>query len=104
MFKTKLIITVLIVVFSFSGLAHAKKDKQKKLPPGLQKKAAQGKALPPGWQKKVTVGETLDRDVYKEGNVVASDKDKGLVTIRVEGKLIRVIENTREIVEILDSL
>jgi len=39
--------------------------KQKRLPPGLQKKLARGGALPPGWQKKYAVGQVLPVDVYR---------------------------------------
>ena len=102
--KVKVIITIAIVSLCLGGLAYAKNDKEEKLPPGLQKKVESGKSLPPGWQKKLAVGETLDDEVYKQGKVVVKDSDKGLVTINVEGKLIRVIENTREIVEILEGL
>jgi len=98
------IITIVVFSLCLGGLAYAKNDKEKKLPPGLQKKVQSGKSLPPGWQKKLAVGDILDEKVYKQGKVVMSDSDKGLVTISVEGKLIRVIENTREIVEILKRL
>ena len=43
---------------------QAKPDKNKGLPPGLQKKAAKGKTLPPGWQKKLAVGYRMDKAVY----------------------------------------
>ena len=82
---------------------EAKKE-HKDLPPGLQKRVESGKPLPPGWQRKLAVGDILSDDVYRRGRVVKRERDEGLVTITVEGKLIRLIENTREIVEILDSL
>lgn len=102
--KVKSIITIVGLSLSLGGLAYAKNDKEKKLPPGLQKKVESGKSLPPGWQKKLAVGETLGEEVYEQGKIVTSNSDKGLITISVEGKLIKVIENTREIVEILDGL
>jgi len=94
------------IALSCSGLAHAKNDKEKNknLPYGLQKKVQSGKSLPPGWQKKLSVGNKLDDDVYEQGKIVVKDSDKGLITVTVEGKLIKVIENTREIVEILDGV
>ncbi|WP_317932897.1 hypothetical protein [Halioxenophilus sp. WMMB6] len=73
------------------------------LPPGLAKKAAAGQPLPPGWQKKLVVGHRLDRDIYRHGDVIVAD-DRGLVTVRIEGKLVRLVENTLEIVDILDTL
>ena len=81
--------------------AQAKKEHDQ-LPPGLQKKAAKGQQLPPGWQKKLAVGTTLDTQVYHASQVVMPVDDQGLLTIRVEGKLIRLFEATREIVEILE--
>ena len=99
----KIIITSLILTLAFGGLAQAKNDHEKKSPPGLEKKAHSGKKLPPGWQKKVKVGEPLDKTVYEEAKVVSRD-DKGTETLQVEDKLIKVIKNTREIVEVLNSL
>jgi len=71
------------------------------LPPGLQKKVARGEPLPPGWQKKLKVGEPLSREVYSHREVVVPIDDEGLVTVRIEGKLIRLIDATREVVELL---
>lgn len=70
------------------------------LPPGLEKKVERGGELPPGWQKKVRVGEPLDRDIYEAGVVVADGER--LLTVRIEGKLVRLVEETREVVEVLD--
>lgn len=56
--------------------------------------------MPTGWQKKVTVGEILDKTTYNTGKVVYRD-DSGHVTISAEGQIIKVIENTREIIKIL---
>ena len=80
---------------------QAKPDKSKKLPPGLQKKVASGQALPPGWQKKLAVGQRMDKAVYDHGQVVVPLDKKGILTMRVEGKLVRLVNATREIVEIL---
>ncbi len=101
--QVKTIATIIMFSLFISGPVYAKKDKEKKLPPGLQKKVQSGKSLPPGWQKKLVVGEILDDEVYEQGKVVVTDPNQGLVTISIDGKLIRVIENTREIVKILDS-
>lgn len=100
----KSIITILIISLSFGGIAYAKNDKEKSLPPGLQKKVQSGKELPPGWQKKLAVGETLDKDVYEHGTVVSTNSDKGLITVSVEGKLIELIEKTREIIDIAEGI
>ena len=84
-----------------SANVQAKPDKSKGLPPGLQKKAARGQALPPGWQKKLAVGQRMDRAVYDHGQIVVPVDKKGILTLRVEGKLVRLMSATREIVEIL---
>jgi len=39
--------------------------------------------------------------VYQHGQIVVPVDSRGLVTIRVEGKLIRLYQASREIVEIL---
>ena len=72
------------------------------LPYGLQKKLQKGQSLPPGWQKKVYVGSVLDARIYSHGEIVVPLDRHGLVTIRVEGKLIRLYQASREIAEILN--
>ncbi|MEJ2140916.1 MAG: hypothetical protein P8Y24_00930 [Gammaproteobacteria bacterium] len=96
-----------LFVLLFTSLAlvsvnvQARPDKAKGLPPGLQKKAARGQALPPGWQKKLAVGHVMDKAVYDYGEVVVPVDKKGILTLRVEGKLVRLLSATHEIVEIL---
>ena len=102
--KIKKICLFIAMTIIFSGTAFAKNDKEKSLPPGLQKKADRGKSLPPGWQKKLAVGEILDKQVYEHGDVIHKDIENGLLTIKVEGKIVKLINNTREIIEILDGL
>ncbi|NMP16595.1 hypothetical protein [Thalassotalea sp. Y01] len=98
----KLLVTAAVLAVSVSDVVNAKNDKHKDLPPGLKKKAERGQALPPGWQKKLEVGQVVDEVVYNQGKVVARE-DNGVITISVEGEVFKVIENTREIVEILSS-
>jgi hypothetical protein len=88
--------------------AHAAK-KKKKLPPGLQKKLARGGQLPPGWQKKVERGEVLDANVYAHATPVPVDlvrrlppQPEGTIIVTVEGKLVRLIEATRTILDVFD--
>ena len=71
------------------------------LPPGLEKKVHNGGSLPPGWQKRVNVGQRLDRDFYDHHEIVVPVDENGLLTVRIGGKLIRLIEATREVVEVL---
>lgn len=94
---------------------HHKADKHhdgkhKPLPPGLQKKVARGGELPPGWQKKLARGEVLPTSVYAAGQPIsATDRQRwqlpadpaGTVTIDVDGEVVRVVQNTREIIDIL---
>jgi hypothetical protein len=101
-------INAIIILLLFLGLAvtpaFAKNDKSKgkSLPPGLQKKVAKGEQLPPGWQKKLIKGEIMEYDVYRRSSIVVPLDPHGLVTVRIEGKLIRLYKATREIVEILN--
>ena len=97
-------IMMLLVCALSVGVAFADSGKEKKLPPGLQKKVESGKSLPPGWQKKLEVGAVLDDEVYQQGKVVDRDGKRGEVTIEAEGKRVKVVERTREIVEILEKL
>lgn len=96
----KVAVALAVLMMGISGLAQAKPEKDKPLPPGLQKKVDRGGALPPGWQKKLAVGEVIDDDIYRQGRVISSD-GRGAVTVDVDGEVFRVMENTREIIEIL---
>ncbi len=87
-----------------------KDGKQKPLPPGLQKKAARGKELPPGWQTKIARGEVMPETIYAAGRPLTAETRKqwrlpadprGTVTIDVDGEIVRVVQATREIVDIL---
>ena len=71
------------------------------LPPGIEKRLQQGKPLPPGWAKKMNEGDVLDERIYSRGTVVGPVGEDGAVTLEVEGETMRIIETTREIVEIL---
>ncbi|MDH5355166.1 MAG: hypothetical protein OEY09_12055 [Gammaproteobacteria bacterium] len=83
-------------------LAGNHSNKHKKLPYGLQLKLNQGKPLPPGWERKLSPGTVLNKEFYNHGEVVVPVDKDGLLTLRVEGKLIRLYEATREISEILN--
>lgn len=98
------VIVLSLLTFSLTLGLNQANAKPEKLPPGLEKKLKQGKPLPPGWQKKLQVGERLDPDIYDHGKVIYRDRDRDLVTISVEGRVIKVLENTLEIVEILKGM
>jgi hypothetical protein len=81
----------------------------KRLPPGLQKKAARGCDLPPGWQKKIARGEVLDVRVYQQAERLPVElirrlppAPEGTVLIKVEGKVVRLYEATRTIIDVFD--
>ena len=69
---------------------------------GIENKYERTGELPPGWEKKLTVGKRLDRDLYGHARVVVPLDNDGLITVRIENKVVRLIQATREIVEILD--
>ena len=91
--------------------AFAKKDdkikKQKKMPPGLEKKYQRTGELPPGWQKKLHKGEILDSNIYDQGKIIADPVEDHPVTpeigteiIQIEDRIIRIKKDTREILEV----
>jgi hypothetical protein len=102
------IITIAVLLSICSGPAFAAKEKEKnknrQLPQGLQMKLERGGSLPPGWQKKLVKGEILEQPIFNYSKTVIPVDPEGLLTVRVEGKLIKLIEATREIVEIVDLL
>ena len=102
--KNIITLAVVICLSSTPVFAKKEKDKNKQLPQGLQMKLDRGGSLPPGWQKKLAKGEVLEESVYNHGVVVIPIDSDGMLTVRIEGKLIKLIEATREIVEIFDSL
>ena len=92
------------------GNASGKKSK-KKLPPGLQKKVDRGGELPPGWKKKLEVGTVLEPQVDEVAKTLPEeilarlpDIPEGTEILEVGGEIVRVIESTREIVDILSGI
>ncbi|HKK17340.1 MAG TPA: hypothetical protein VJ952_01555 [Opitutales bacterium] len=84
------------------------KKSGKRLPPGLQKKVARGGELPPGWKKKLAVGDKLPEEYESEASSLPEEilkrlpeTPKGTEIIRIGDEVIRVVENTREIIDIL---
>ncbi|MBU1105346.1 MAG: hypothetical protein KKB51_01660 [Candidatus Riflebacteria bacterium] len=79
------------------------------LPPGLQKKVARGKRLPPGWQKKMAVGKTFPTSMYDHSCKLPDHiwrqlppQPEGTVLIAVEGKIVRLVEATKTIIDVFD--
>ncbi len=102
--KFKSAFVLFLAVCFLVGPAFSKndksKDKHKSLPPGLEKKHSQGKPLPPGWQKKLSKGDILDNDIYVRGKVIVPFGKDGSISISVEGSIIKLMEKTREIIDI----
>jgi len=98
---------VCVALMLVCGSAYAKKDKDHEkansLPPGLQKNYDRGKPLPPGWQKKLSIGEIIDNEIYERGRVVVPLGKDGTISIEIEGTIIKLHENTREIINILSK-
>ena len=99
--KMRMVIVSLMALGLIIAPAHAKKGKVKSLPPGLQKNLDRGKPLPPGWDKKLSKGQIMDRDIYGRGKIIVPLDPLGIVTIRIEDKIFRVMKKSREIVDIL---
>ena len=101
----KTLISSLICLSLFAPLSViAKNDKGQKhgsLPPGLQKKQDRGQPLPPGWQKKLRKGDILELEIYHHAKVVAPVDVHGHITVSIEGHLLKIVKDTRKIVEIL---
>lgn len=87
-------------------------EQYRQLPPGLQKNVARGKAVPPGWAKKLdsryySVKRYNDRNVYVLNNnayrqaKVISRPRPGEVRLRVDNRVLDVLEATRVILNVL---
>lgn len=102
-----LLIALICLAISIPALAKNEKDKkQKTLPPGLEKKIERGEDLPPGWQKKIARGEVLDSELYDIAVRIPNKptknypNTKGTELLRLEKKIIRIANDTREVLEI----
>jgi hypothetical protein len=81
----------------------------KKLPPGLEKKVARGGSLPPGWEKKLVKSEIMPVEVYQECHPLPPEvviklppPPVGVITVTVSGKVVRLLEATREILDVFE--
>lgn len=95
----------LIVLAMLSALwvspVAANPGKDHGLPPGLQKKVERGESLPPGWQRKLDRGDRLPEHYERYGDV-HHESDR-YDRVRIEDDVFRVIRNTGEIIDILNS-
>jgi hypothetical protein len=86
------------------GVAGGQRD----LPPGLQRRLARGGDLPPGWQRKVERGEALTREQVQHGRRIDEElrrrlprQPEGTVILETEDQVIRVLEATGEVLDVL---
>ncbi len=100
--KITVLIPLLLALTLVASPSFAKKnDHDGQLPPGLAKNVKRGKPLPPGWQKKIAPGKILDREVYGHGTIIAPLDPLGIVTIKIDNKVLRVHQKSMEILDIL---
>lgn len=93
------------------GKGKDKAKKMKQLPPGLEMNLQRGKSLPPGWEKKLARGEVLDQEILDQAIPVSTRdipylpaNNAGEVTVKLDNKYVRLISNTREIVDIVNEI
>ena len=86
-----------------------KKNKDKHLPFGLQKKLERGGQLPPGWQTKVARGEVLDDDILRHSERIPHELARQLPELRdgeevrrVGNKVVRVLEGNGTVIDVID--
>ena len=90
--------------------AQSKKSMPNKtLPPGVAKKGAPATKLPPGWQKKITRGEVIPQTVYAQAQPLPEvvirklpPPPAGTILVMLDGKLVRLVEATRTIVDVFE--
>jgi hypothetical protein len=85
------------------GYYRSNPEARKQLPPGLAKKDK----LPPGWQKKLQVGQRVPDDVWVHRvpvprEIKIADTPAGTINVRINDRIVRVAERTREVLDILN--
>ncbi|TJY61891.1 hypothetical protein E4T66_06475 [Sinimarinibacterium sp. CAU 1509] len=85
------------------------KAKDKKLNKGMEKRLASGKGLPPGWQKKMSRGDVVPSDIWRYHEPLPSSiirrlppQPEGVVTVRIDNQVVRVIEATHVLLDAFD--
>ncbi len=88
------------------GEHHDNKGHEKQysgLPPGLQKKVANGGSLPPGWQNKVSNGQVFSPELRTYSKRSPYPSPKGTSDYILEDKVIRVMDSTNVILDVLSN-
>jgi len=93
----------------YEGKHAGKHDKA--LPKGIAKKVERGDSLPPGWQKKCVRGQVMPMEVFKhceplphEILVKLPPPPTGTVIVTLEGKAVRLMQATLEILDVFDVI
>lgn len=101
----------IIIAYTKQHGGDAKGKKGKDLPPGLAKKVARGGKLPPGWEAKVVRGQILAVEVFEQAHPLPREltvklpaPPVGTITIAIDGRLVRLLEATREILDVFEIL
>lgn len=96
-------------VKQYGGEAKGKKGKG--LPPGLAKKAARGDKLPPGWEANIVRGQIVPVQIFQQVQPVPRElavrlpaPPVGTITVAIDGRLVRLVEATREILDVFELL
>ncbi len=73
------------------------------------KKVARSEKLPPGWQKKIARGEVLPQTVYAQAQPLPEvvirtlpPPPAGTILVTLDGKVVRLLEATRTIVDVFE--
>jgi len=125
-----LLVNLVVSAPSLADGRHEGKHHREHLPPGLHKKV-HGHGLPHGWQKRLVRGQRLDGDLYRNSYIIVHERDlpryhhhdqlvvihdrddrryyddrysrrDGLITVQIDDRVIRMVEATHEIVDILN--
>lgn len=87
------------------GYFSANPSARSQLPPGLAKK----NKIPPGWQKKLAVGQRFPDDAWEHRVPLPQEIEsklprieKGEIRVRVDDRVVRVAEKTREVLDIIE--
>ena len=76
-------------------------DKLREMLPELPDNPGLGGKAAPEWQKKIAPGKVIEKDIYVQGKIVVPLDPLGIVTVKIDDKVLRVHEKSMEILEIL---